>query len=67
MELLGKLSPKAKVFILIHKMDKVKEYERDAIFEKKKKELYAMTPQDQIKHVFATSIWDETLYKVDLI
>jgi len=55
-------SPEAKVFCLIHKMDLVQDDQRDMIY---------MERQDDLKRLskplectcFATSIWDETLYK----
>ncbi|KAM3146764.1 hypothetical protein pb186bvf_001294 [Paramecium bursaria] len=62
---LATYSPNSNVFILIHKFDKIKESERKAVYERKHKEISqrADNINVQIKDVFATSIWDETLYK----
>ena len=46
-------------------MDKIKETERAKAFEKKKQEILDLSGDMQVKEVFATSIWDETLYKVE--
>jgi len=55
-------SPDAKVFCLIHKMDLVQDDQRDIIFEERQKDLKKLSkPLDCT--CFATSIWDETLYK----
>ncbi|KAL6077704.1 GTP-binding protein gtr1 [Balamuthia mandrillaris] len=52
----------AKIFCLIHKMDLVPEDQREKIFSQKESELkQASLPMDIT--CFATSIWDETLYK----
>ena len=58
-------SNKANIFILIHKMDKLKENVKDAIFDKKKQDILDVSEGMSVKHVFGTSIWDETLYKVE--
>lgn len=60
-------SKNANIFILIHKMDKVKETVKEAIFDKKKQDILNVSEEMKVKHVFGTSIWDETLYKVILI
>ena len=52
----------AKIFCLIHKMDLVKEDQREAIFAKKNAELQQISLPLNIT-CFQTSIWDETLYK----
>jgi len=52
----------AKVFCLIHKMDLVPEEHREEAFRKKEKELQELSLPLRIT-CFATSIWDETLYK----
>lgn len=55
-------SPDAKVFCLIHKMDLVQDDQRDMIFEDRQRDLKKLSkPLDCT--CFATSIWDETLYK----
>lgn len=58
-------SKQANIFILIHKMDKLKESVKDAIFDKKKQDILDASEGMKVQHVFGTSIWDETLYKVD--
>lgn len=58
-----KYSPNAIVFILIHKLDKIKESEREAVLEEKKSKILAASEGVTIKEVYGTSIWDETLYK----
>lgn len=57
-------SKSANIFILIHKMDKVKETVKEAVFDKKKQDILNVSEEMNVKHVFGTSIWDETLYKV---
>lgn len=55
-------SPEAKVFCLIHKMDLVQDDQRDMIFSERQSDLKRLSkPLDCT--CFATSIWDETLYK----
>eukprot|EP00469_Lotharella_globosa_P004470 CAMPEP_0167796532 /NCGR_PEP_ID=MMETSP0111_2-20121227/15098_1 /TAXON_ID=91324 /ORGANISM="Lotharella globosa, Strain CCCM811" /LENGTH=284 /DNA_ID=CAMNT_0007690431 /DNA_START=12 /DNA_END=866 /DNA_ORIENTATION=- len=57
------LSPDARVFCLIHKMDLIKnETDRMKLLERKRKELTEIAGNRQLT-VFRTSIWDETLYK----
>ena len=58
---LGKNSPEAVVFVLIHKMDLVKHSRR--ILDKKKKDLFEKGESEGIT-IFGTSIHDESLYKV---
>jgi len=60
---LSTYSKNANIFVLIHKMDKIKESERHIVFEKRKKEIIEATQNMEIKEIFGTSIWDETLYK----
>lgn len=55
-------SPDAKVFCLIHKMDLVQEDQRDVIFREREEELQRLSKPLECT-CFATSIWDETLYK----
>jgi len=52
------------VFILIHKIDQIKESEKMQVFDRKKKDI-AEEAEGLVllKEFFATSIWDETLYK----
>lgn len=55
-------SPEAKVFCLVHKMDLVQDDQRDRIFHQREEDLKRLSkPLDCT--CFATSIWDETLYK----
>lgn len=55
-------SPEAKVFCLIHKMDLVQDDQRDLIIREREDDLKRLSkPLDCT--CFATSIWDETLYK----
>lgn len=55
-------SPDAKVFCLVHKMDLVQDDQRDMIFREREDDLKRLSkPLDCT--CFATSIWDETLYK----
>lgn len=60
---LKQFSPEAAVFLLVHKMDLVRE-NRQGVFEKKEKELRKAT--DAAVTVFGTSIYDESLYKVNI-
>lgn len=61
---LRKFSPKARIFVLIHKMDLVKPEKRPEIFD-----TFMLYLRDQSKPYgfeitgFMTSIWDESLYK----
>lgn len=55
-------SPDAKIFCLIHKMDLVPDDQRDIIFHQREDDLKRLSkPLDST--CFATSIWDETLYR----
>eukprot|EP01041_Mallomonas_annulata_P009653 gene9653-20072_t len=55
-------SPDATIFILIHKMDLVAEEDRSRAFLERQSLLRDRAPQFKIQ-CFATSIWDETLYR----
>ena len=55
-------STNAKVFCLLHKMDLVPEEHRESMYRNKKAELVSLSSPLQME-CFATSIWDETLYK----
>lgn len=61
---LGIYSKNSNIFILIHKMDKLKENVKEAVFDKKKRDILNVSEGMSVKQVFGTSIWDETLYKV---
>lgn len=54
-------SPDATIFLLIHKMDLVRE--RQQVFERKRLELVEVSEGANVS-VFGTSIYDESLYKV---
>jgi Ras-related GTP-binding protein A/B len=54
-------SPEAAIFLLIHKMDLVRD--RQQVFENKRQELDVITEGTKVS-VFGTSIYDESLYKV---
>ncbi|CAG8434247.1 1763_t:CDS:2 [Ambispora gerdemannii] len=58
-------SKDAKIFCLIHKMDLVQEEVRAKIFNERFSELKTRSEPLKIS-AFATSIWDETLYKFKL-
>ena len=58
---LRQYSPDASVFLLIHKMDLVRD--KQGTFEKKMRELEDVTGDLHVS-VFGTSIYDESLYKV---
>jgi Ras-related GTP-binding protein A/B len=62
LEGLKQFSPEAAVFLLVHKMDLVRE-PKSATFDKKHKELQDASGAATIT-VFGTSIYDESLYKV---
>jgi Ras-related GTP-binding protein A/B len=61
---LGMFSPEARVYLLVHKMDLVREH-RELVFERKRKELRKASGDVPVR-VFGTSIYDESLYKVIL-
>ena len=56
------LSPKAKIFCLIHKLDLLHETIRDKSFQDKRMRIFEKTKGFEVD-CFKTSIWDETLYK----
>lgn len=55
-------SPDASIFILIHKMDLVAEDDREREFTERAKLVQSKSTHFKMRF-FATSIWDETLYK----
>ncbi|CAH8454397.1 unnamed protein product [Schistosoma guineensis] len=55
-------SPGAKIFCLIHKTDLVSEEKKDEVFQVRKQNIEAVTKPFTCS-CFATSIWDETLFK----
>ncbi|CAK55827.1 unnamed protein product (macronuclear) [Paramecium tetraurelia] len=62
---LSEYSPGSKVFVLINKFDKIKESDRKMVFERKYKKIIQDSEgfNIEVKEIFATCIWDETLYK----
>jgi Ras-related GTP-binding protein A/B len=64
LESMAKHSPKAKIFCLIHKMDLVPDNQKKETYDRKKEELNIYSKPLSCT-CFQTSIWDETLYKVD--
>ncbi len=56
-------SPDAHVFVLIHKMDLIREDLRDSVLQEKDTEIRKKSAGMNLT-IFGTSIWDETLYKV---
>lgn len=62
LEAISQHSKDAKVFCLIHKMDLVQDDQREVLFRSREADLKRRSTPLQIT-VFATSIWDETLYK----
>ena len=58
-------SPDAHIFVLIHKMDLIREDLRDAALQEKDLEIRKKSAGMNLT-IFGTSIWDETLYKVCL-
>ena len=61
-ENLRAFSPNARVFVLVHKIDLVPPGERSAVFAAQAEELRTVAGPTSLE-IFATSIWDETLYK----
>jgi Ras-related GTP-binding protein A/B len=59
---LSQFSKEANVFLLVHKMDLVRDGERSAVFQRKVVELEKASGDFPVK-VHGTSIYDETLYK----
>lgn len=59
---LSQFSKDASVFLLVHKMDLVREGERSITFQRKVAELEKASGDFPVK-VLGTSIYDETLYK----
>eukprot|EP00871_Galdieria_phlegrea_P003892 jgi/Galph1/4503/GphlegSOOS_G3150.1 len=55
-------SPNAKVYCLLHKVDLVPEHQREAVFDERKRRVDEASKPISVEF-FATSIWDETLYK----
>ncbi|KAJ3003007.1 UNVERIFIED_CONTAM: Interleukin-4 receptor subunit alpha, partial [Siphonaria sp. JEL0065] len=62
LDAIGANSKDARIFCLIHKMDLVKEGQREEVFRNLESQLKKRAGSLNIAS-FATSIWDETLYK----
>ena len=55
-------SEKAKIFILVHKIDKIKKDNKMEKFRKCRELINKLTPSNNLESIFFTSIWDDTLY-----
>jgi len=62
MEAMERCSPDASIFILIHKMDLVAEDDREREFAERSALVQSKSEHFKLR-CYATSIWDETLYK----
>ncbi|KAG2147282.1 Gtr1/RagA G protein conserved region-domain-containing protein [Suillus cothurnatus] len=62
LEGLSQFSKDANVFLLVHKIDLVRDTERNAVVQRKAAELEKASSETPVK-VFGTSIYDESLYK----
>mmetsp|Transcript_6471 Transcript_6471/g.20372 ORF Transcript_6471/g.20372 Transcript_6471/m.20372 type:complete len:167 (-) Transcript_6471:9-509(-) len=62
-EALEQHSPDARIYVLVHKMDLVKEEIRESVFLQKQASIVAQTGGRLRLCFFQTSIWDETLYR----
>jgi len=63
LDALQELSPKTKIFCLIHKMDLLSEGMRNSTFEERRQDILAKIDGRFECECFRTSIWDETLYR----
>ena len=61
---LSQLSPNARVFVLVHKMDLIQPEYREALFSERRRliEICSAHYQDSIQ-CFATTIWNQSLYR----
>lgn len=59
---LEEFSVKAKVFVLIHKMDLVPDHKKQTVYDKRKKDIQDKAGNFEV-FCFPTSIWEVTLYK----
>ena len=62
LDALERCSPDASIFVLIHKMDLVAEEDREREFQERAAMVRSKSDHFQMS-CFATSIWDETLYR----
>jgi Ras-related GTP-binding protein A/B len=63
LDALTELSPKTRIFCLVHKMDMLGENIRHQTFEERKNDILAKVDKRFEVDCFKTSIWDETLYR----
>jgi hypothetical protein len=63
LEAVREFSPDVKIFVLIHKIDLIKEEKREIVCAEKIAYIQKLTSPLNMT-AFKTSIWDETLYKV---
>jgi len=63
LDALGELSPKTRIFCLIHKMDLLAENIRHQTFEQRQQDIVQKIDGRFEVECFKTSIWDETLYR----
>jgi len=62
-EALEQHSPDARIYVLVHKMDLVKEELRESVFLDKQASILSQSSGQLRVSSFRTSIWDETLYR----
>jgi len=63
LDALTELSPKTRIFCLVHKMDILGENVRNQTFEERKMDILQKVDKRFEVDCFKTSIWDETLYR----
>jgi len=63
LEALEQHSPDARVYVLVHKMDLVRDEVREEVFNERKESIMELARGQLRVSCFATSIWDETLYR----
>ena len=63
LDALTELSPKTRIFCLVHKMDMLGENVRNQTFEERKMDILQKVDKRFEVDCFKTSIWDETLYR----
>jgi Ras-related GTP-binding protein A/B len=63
LDALTELSPKTRIFCMVHKMDMLGENVRNQTFEERKNDILTKIDKRFEVDCFKTSIWDETLYR----
>eukprot|EP00392_Amoebophrya_sp_AT5.2_P013261 g13379.t1 len=63
-ESMKQLSPDARVFVFVHKMDLVHEKDRRNVFQHYESQVLQIAGNELQVQCYPTSIWDETLFKV---